>query len=165
MDIKKLSQSCAVSVLQDGDIPELLELCLGNPQFYRHCPPLATCDSLKADMRALPPGKGYEDKFYLGFRADGILCAVMDLIVKYPNVDTAFIGFFMVDKKLQGNGLGSRLFAEIAEELHGEYKYIRLGYVKGNEQSEHFWLKNGFEPTGVVAHTEQYDIVVLQKTL
>lgn len=165
MDIQKLSKTYTVRKIEDSDIPALFELCRNNPKFYRHCPPFVTKDNLKADLRALPPGKSYEDKFYVGFWDGSILVAVMDLIVKYPDPETAFIGFFMVESSLHSKGLGSRLVGEIFSYLAGDYNYVRLGYVKGNKQSEHFWLKNGFIPTGVMSHTELYDIIILQKEL
>lgn len=43
----------------------------------------------------------FKDKYYVGFYHKDKLVAVMDLIVKYPNDETAFIGFFMMAKKLQ----------------------------------------------------------------
>ena len=42
---------------------------------------------------------------------------------------------------------------------------MRLGFAKGNPQSEHFWLKNGFERTGVEAQNDGYVVVVLEKEL
>ena len=45
------------------------------------------------------------------------------------------------------------------------FDYIRLGFAKGNPQSENFWTKNGFERTGVEAQNEGYVVVVLQKIL
>ena len=69
----------------------------------------------------------------------------MDLIDGYPEPDVAFIGFFMVDKELQGRQLGSGIICETAEYLKKIGKRtIRLGIDKGNPQSTHFWRKNGF---------------------
>ena len=56
-----------------------------------------TLESIREDMKVLPPGKSGEDKFYVGFFDGSMLTAVMDLILKYPNDETAFIGLFMVD--------------------------------------------------------------------
>ena len=106
-------------------------------------------------MRALPPGKMPEDKFYVGyFAGDDLstgapseerLTAVLDLILDYPEEKTAYIGFFMVDAAMQGTGLGSRLAGEAAAYLRAKgYTKLRLGVDRGNPQSLSFWRKNGF---------------------
>lgn len=119
MEVSCLSTAYRVRCLEEADVPQILRLCSGNPQFYQYHPPLATADSVRADMRALPPGKMPEDKFYVGyFAGDDLstgapseerLTAVLDLILDYPEEKTAYIGFFMVDAAMQGTGLGSRL--------------------------------------------------------
>lgn len=165
MNPSVLSNRYQVSVLHEADIPELLSLCQGNPKFYHHCPPAPSEESLRADMLALPRGKSMEDKFYLGFRKDGKLVAVLDLILRYPNDQTAFFGFFMLRADLQGRGVGSSLISEILAGLSSEFRAVRLGYVKGNEQSQHFWQKNGFLPTGVIVPTEAYEIIIMEREL
>ena len=45
------------------------------------------------------------------------------------------------------------------------YKEIRLGWVKGNPQAEHFWHKNGFTETGRTCDTEQYKVIVARRAL
>jgi len=165
MDITRLSVRYTVRFLGEADIPDLRSLCEGNPQFYRYCPPTPSEASIRQDMLALPPGKSMEDKFYLGFWQNGELAAVLDLILHFPNERTAFIGFFMLRSDLQGHGEATQLMSEICAFLCESCDFIRLGYVKGNQQSQHFWHKNGFLPTGVIAHTETYDIVMMEKQL
>lgn len=50
-----------------------------------------------------------------------------------------------------------------------DYHFIRLGFVKGNPQSEAFWKKNGFEETGIETRVETenggYTVVVLKKDI
>ena len=73
----------------------------------------------------------------------------MDLILGYPQEQTAFIGFFMVAAAHQGTGLGSALVGEAMEYLRSlGYTTLRLGVDKGNPQSFAFWSKNGFQVTG-----------------
>lgn len=165
MNLQSLSSVYTVFRLTEAEIPEILKLCQGNPFFYRHCPPAPSAESILRDMHALPPRKTMEDKFYLGFDCNGVLCAVLDLILRYPDDETAFIGFFMMRAELQGQGEGSRLVQEIFECLKPDFKYLRLGYVKGNEQSRRFWQKNGLRETGVVVHQPEYDILYTQRTL
>lgn len=160
-----LSTTYKITALTQTDIPLILNLCKANPQYYKYCPPDPTEKSIQNDMSALPNGKTMQDKFYLGFWKEKDLLAVMDLILKYPNDKTAFIGFFMVNANIQGNGIGSKIIEESCEHLKEEFSFIRLGYVKGNKQSENFWQKNSFQPTGVVTHVESYDVVIMQRAL
>ena len=101
------SQKYAVRPLTAGDVDKILALCAENEQFYCYHPPLATRESVLEDMTALPPGKCTVDKHYLGFFDRETLVAVLDLIERYPQDDTAYIGFFMTKKERQGRGLGT----------------------------------------------------------
>lgn len=147
MEVTHLSKTYNVRRLQDADIEQICTLCSGNPQYYRYHPPAATADSIREDMRALPPGREPQDKYYVGyFAGDGTLLAVMDLILGYPQEKTALIGFFMVSAAHQGTGLGgSALVGEVSAYLRAQgYTKLRLGVDKGNPQSHAFWTKNGF---------------------
>ena len=150
----------------EEDIPEVYALCRENRLYYEHCPPFVTRETIGADMRALPPGKGPGNKYYLGFYDGGVLMAVLDLIHGYPERETAFIGFFMTDRAAQGRGLGSEIIEELCGALRNMgFAAVRLGWVQGNPQAEHFWHKNGFRETGVTYQTENYIVVVAQREL
>lgn len=165
MEISELCRAYDISIADEKDISDILRLCRGNPMYYQYCPPEVSEENIREDMVKLPPNKSREDKFYLCLRDKGRLAAVMDLILKYPNEETAFIGFFMVDKECQGKGVGTSMVGEVLECLKREFSKVRLGYVKGNEQSRRFWEKNGFAPTGVISGQEEYEIVMMEKTL
>ncbi len=164
--VEQLSKKYAVRTLNDADVAAVYNLCKENPLYYQYCPPFVTEDSIRADMAALPPNKNLKDKYFLGFYEGEIMMAVMDLIHGFPNDKTAFVGFFMMNKQFQGNGTGTSLMEEVYEYLK-EYgfQYVRLCFAKGNPQSEHFWLKNGFKRTGVEAQNEGYVVVVMEKEL
>ena len=69
----------------------------------------------------------------------------MDLIDGYPENDIAYIGFFMTDILRQNEGVGTAIIEELCGYLAEQgYRSVRLAWVKGNPQSEHFWMKNGF---------------------
>ena len=57
MEVTQLSKTHNVRRLQDADIERICTLCSGNPQYYRYHPPAVTADSIREDMRALPPGR------------------------------------------------------------------------------------------------------------
>lgn len=154
-----------VRKLGEAEVLEIFELCKGNPQYYEYCPPEVSIEGILADMKALPPKKSMKDKYYVGFYGEKKLVAVMDLILEYPNENTAFVGFFMVRKDLQGKGIGSQIIEEVCEYLKQQFSYVRLGYVKGNKQGENFWLKNRFEKTGQETEGEDYTVVIMQRGL
>lgn len=162
MNIQRLSKTYEVTNLEEKDIPAVFQLCSQNPQYYQYCPPAVSREGIREDMQALPPGKCMKDKYYLGFWNGDELAAVMDLILEYPNAETAWIGFFMMNADMQGQGIGSKIVEEVCTYLKNRFKFVELGYVKGNKQSEGFWLKNGFRPTGAAAQTEDYEIIVMR---
>ncbi len=166
IDIEALSSKYTVRRLSVDDLERIHTLSLGNPLFFQYCPPFVTRESILADMRALPPGITPDDKYYVGFFQDDKLIAVMDLITNYPDTHTVFIGLFMMEKSEQGRGIGSGIVSECAHFFKsvGSH-YIRLGFAKGNPQSEAFWRKNGFEPVGIETDNGTYTAVVMRRVL
>lgn len=162
MEIQLLSKMYQVRKVEEKDVEAVFQLCKGNPQYYQYCPPAVSREGIKADMQALPEGKDKRDKYYLGFWNHKELIAVMDLILGYPDEKTAFIGFFMMNAKMQGQGIGSGIVEEVCAALKKDFEYVRLGYVKDNRQSECFWLKNHFCLTGRIVQQEKYEVVVMQ---
>jgi len=149
MDVQGLSQQYNVRALSAADVDQIYRLSVGNELFYRFHPPFVTKESILEDMNALPPGKGMEDKAYIGFFEHHDLIAVMDLIFDYPEKGVVFIGLFMMDAGRQGRGTGSGIIGECVEFLRREgYKKLRLAVDKGNPQSDAFWRKNHFVRTG-----------------
>ena len=166
IDVSRFSDHYLVRCLKEEDIPEILELCRKNTLFYQYCPPFVSEETILADMHALPPRKEYKDKYYLGYYEGDRLTAVMDLILEYPDTQTAFIGFFMTEISVQNRGIGSQIIRELCGHLkEAGFSAIRLGWVRGNPQAESFWHKNGFVETGVTYDTENYTVIVAQKDL
>lgn len=166
MDVSIFSSRFAVRVLTEADVDAVFALCVGNPLYYRHCSPAVTRASILEDMEALPPGKTKEDKYYVGYFDGDKLIAVMDFIHGTPKPDIAFIGFFMTDASTQGHGLGTAVIAELTACLTGlGYESIRLGWINGNPQSEHFWRKNGFQPILTTRNNGPYEVVIAEKKL
>ena len=146
IDITKLSSRYAVRALSADDAQAVLEICLGNPLFYRYTDARPTRDRVLQDMTVTPPGVDRSKKYYFGFFENGSLVAVMDLIDGYPKPEIAYIGFFMVDRQFQGKQIGSSIIGETAAYLCAAGKTaIRLAIDDGNPQSGHFWRKNGFK--------------------
>ncbi len=138
LDIEILSKSCSVRRLNQRDVDSIYDLCRENTVFYQYHPPFVTRDSILKDMTALPPEKSMEDKYYLGFFAGDELVAVMDLILNYPKPDIAFIGFFMMNARYQGRGIGSQIVDEVTAHLKAcGFNEMRLGIDKEARKAEH----------------------------
>ena len=152
--------------LTEADIPAMLALCEGNSLFYQYCPPPPTAEGLAEDFTALPPGKSPADKHFLGFWREGRLMAMLDLIEGYPAADTAWIGFFMTARETQGKGEGTALIGCLLRRLEERgYARVGLAYAKGNPQSQAFWQKNGFTPTGREKDSGGYTAVVMERLM
>lgn len=166
LDINAFSSQYDVRLLKDTDIPLVYRFCRRNPLYYQYCPPFVTEDSIRHDMTALPPGKTKDDKYYMGYFDRHKLVAIMDFIMKYPDNNTSYIGFFMTNASIQNKGVGSSIIAELCAYLPAiGISCIRLGWVEGNPQAAHFWHKNGFAETGITRETDDYTIIAAQRTL
>lgn len=166
MNVSLLSDKYLVRRIDYSDVAKVYELCCNNSLYYQHCPPFVSTQSIIDDMSALPPNKDFFDKYYVGYYEGDKLIAVMDLIMAYPDESTAFIGFFMTDTSVQNNGIGSTIIDELCAALyHIGVSSLRLGWVKGNPQAEHFWHKNRFIETGTTYDTDSYTVVVAQRVL
>ena len=166
MNIDLLSSKYIVRKITENDIEIVLALCEKNPMYYQYCPPKPSVRSIMDDLKALPPNKEYIDKYYVGFFKNEKIVAVMDLIYEYPNDNTVFIGFFMMDSELQGTGIGTSIISYCLNYLQSiGFKKVRLGYVKENNQAKSFWVKNRFLPTGIEDKQELYTVVFMEKNL
>ena len=152
--------------LTEADIPDILNLYSENTEYFMHCPPSPNLETVKEDMVALPPEKEAADKYFIGIFDNNFLVAVMDLIDRYPDNRTAFIGLFMVSKTCQRKGIGTYIVKALSQMLRTErYVRIRLGYVKTNLSARSFWLKQGFQPTGAESVREYYTVIEAEKIL
>ncbi len=166
MDIQALSRQYAVRTLHQKDAMTVYEVLKHHTIFYQYHPPMVTVESIIEDMAALPPGKSYEDKHFIGFFQDATLVAVMDLIENYPRSGTAFIGFFAMNINFQGNGIGTAIISSCVHCLAQlGFEKVRLGIDQGNPQSKTFWTKNGFALTGEEFPNDVSSYMVMERLL
>lgn len=119
--------------------------------YYRYHDSAPTRASFLEGLSALLPGTAATDKYYLGFFDGTRLVALFDLVLGYPNRDTAFIGLFMLEQAYQGKGVGSAIISNCATYLRRcGFARLRLAVDHGNPQGLGFWMKNGFAQTGEV---------------
>ena len=145
MDIDRLSKNYKVRKMNDADVDVIFELCKGNGEYFKWRKEENSKKRILEDLHITPPSVEESDKYYVGFFKDDDLIAVMDLIDNYPENYMAFVGFFMMNKKYQGSGAGTKIIDDVLSYLKeiGK-KEIRLGIDKDNPQSNRFWKKNGF---------------------
>jgi RimJ/RimL family protein N-acetyltransferase len=165
MKISQCSNHYQVRELVDVDLKQVLAFYQTNPLYFEHFPPLPSLESLANDLVECPPGEELSDKYFLGFWDKERLVAILDLIDGYPTAEIAYIGLFMVDSRLAGQGLGSKIIAELLSQLATHFKRMRIGYVESNPQSSHFWSKVGFCPTGEVKELAGKNIVLTEYDL
>lgn len=142
MDIKNISSKYDICYLNNNNIVEILNILKGNPQFYKYTDSEPTKEDVINDMKITPPGIDISRKYYIGFYKSNELIAIMDLIDGYPSDEVAYIGFFMINKKYQGQGIGSSIIYDLERYLKEiDKKSIQLAIDKGNPQSTNFWKK------------------------
>ena len=158
MNIALLSKKYKVRKLDINDVDTIYDMSCKNEIFYKYHPPFVTKESIAEDMKALPPGKTYVDKYYIGFFESDSLVAIMDLILGYPTDETALIGLFMTNIHYQNQGVGSDIIRNVCNYLQQSgYKKVRIGVDKGNPQSNSFWQKNGFD----IVSKKEYNVMEL----
>ncbi len=165
IDIQKLSQRYTVRQLEMQDVQMILCFCEQNTQYYEYCGKEPSVELIEQDLTVAPPGIPMAQKHYIGFFEQDRLLAVMDLVDGYPDPEYAFIGFFMMDSKRQGRGIGTMIISEALAYLRQNgFQKCRLGIDRDNPQSNHFWKKNGFQ---VIQEVEREDgtILVAEKLL
>lgn len=166
MEIEKLSNKYFVRKLSSNDVDAVFDLCSQNILYYQYCPPFITRSGVIEDMEALPPGKSKRDKFFLGYYENESLIAIIDLIIGYPNLQTAYIGLFMTDISVQGKGVGTAIIDELCVCLAKTgFQRVELAWVKGNPQSERFWIKNEFIPLGERSSNAAERVIAAERQL
>lgn len=113
IDIKKLSKRYTVRKLNLDDVQMIYAFCKRNTQYYEYGGKELSIELIEKDIEITPPGIPIEQ--YIGFFDNGKLVAVMDLVDGYTACDYVYIGFFMMDCELQGNGIGSKIVSESLE--------------------------------------------------
>lgn len=162
--LSDLSSKYDVRLLKKYDVPEILKLCTGNPMYYEYCPPSVSEESILADMAALPEGKTRGDKYYIGYYDDGVLIAVMDIIMNFPEQNVAWIGFFMTKSSIQHRGIGKFIIDELCSHLAiNGTREVRLAYMKDNPQCRGFWAKTEFQVVSEGEDTEVRSIFVASR--
>ena len=152
--------------LCEGDLPALLEFCLGNAAYYSFIRCTPDRENLREQLTILPPGAAPEQKRFLGRWEGDDLTAILDVILDWPRPGVAYVGWLMVAQPRQGCGIGWQTVELLAAQLKTKgYHTLRLGCVEDNLPGLAFWRRCGFTPTGERVDPGDYTVVLLEKQL
>lgn len=166
LDIGALATEHEVRRITEADISDVYRLCKTNKRYYHTMHTVPTRESLTEVISELPGDTGEQNKFFVGFYDDEELIAVMDLITQYPERDSAFIGWFMVDGEMHGRGIGSQIIADVRAALCGAgYSKLSLGCVKENVDAIAFWEGQGFAATGEESVSGRHTVQIFARNI
>ena len=166
-DIQALATEYNVRRITEADIARVYRLAKQNRKFYELLNQEPTIEGLTELISDVPEEAGPNGKYFVGFY-DGSkqLVAVMDLICGYPQPETAFIGWYMVDANLQGMGIGSDVFADVRSALLAQgYSNVLLKCPAVCEEAIAFWRQQGFKETGVSENAGEYEVIEMIREL
>ncbi|OLL27228.1 GNAT family N-acetyltransferase [Burkholderia sp. SRS-W-2-2016] len=106
---------------------------------------LPTSDAAIEVLDALPPGKGYSDKFVYEVVLDAEAVGCMEMVRGYPETDIAFIGLLLFRERFQGRGLGPQVLL-LAEAIGTGWqcRALRIAVIDTNPRAFNFWKREGF---------------------
>ena len=94
------------------------------------------------------------------------MVAILDIVKGYPEENIVYIGWFMVNKDMQGKGIGREIIDKVIEVLRNvAFHAVMLGCIKDNVEAYRFWTNNGFKKTGKETDAGDYIIVEMRKEL
>lgn len=94
------------------------------------------------------------------------LCAVADLLRRHPRDGSLWVGLFIVDERLYGDGTAQAVYDQLErDEMRPYHSIFRLGVLPHNERANRFWRRQGYtyEKDAVTARGDR--VHVLLKTV
>jgi ribosomal protein S18 acetylase RimI-like enzyme len=85
--------------------------------------------------------------------ADGELVGVLDLLLRYPDDETVYLGLLLIERGHQGQGIGAGAVQALEREVAARWPWarrLRLSVVRTNDNVLGFWRRMGFTETGEV---------------
>ena len=154
------------SKLTEQNIGEIFRICSDNPAYFEHMRETLSVEKLAKLLTSIPPGADLANKKNIGFRQQGRLVGYLELIESFPYSDHVLIGFFIVEKAMQGRGLGSAIINSVlAKYAASGFKIAILSHARTDEKAKAFWLKNRFVATGELDAYEDIELVVMERNL
>lgn len=120
--------------------------------------PEAFCDENVADFKT-------KETVSLVFEERDII-AVADLLKRHPIDGSLWLGLFVVDERLHGTGIATRLYEQLEHAYMRPFQTVfRLGVLPDNERAYCFWERQGYvyEKDSITARGEH--VHVLKKVI
>ncbi|MHC9537012.1 GNAT family N-acetyltransferase [Dellaglioa sp. BT-FLS60] len=111
----------SVRELTEKDTPQLLALEESQATYLQLQGKNAlTTTEIKSDLTALPLSVKSDQKWSLGFFKEDKLIAMIDFLTDYPQVQTIWIGLFLVSKSAEGQGIATHLLKALFKSFKSE---------------------------------------------
>ena len=167
LDIQSLGTSYDVRRIAEVDISDVVGLARTNGRYYRSLGIRPSRSRLTEIVSDIAVGVEGAESYFVGFYNEGDdLIAVLDLVCGYPESNDAFIGWFMVDADLQGQGVGSSIFADVRASMRAQgYDHLELKCPKASDSARAFWEGQGFAATGVEEFNGYYEVVGMARDI
>jgi ribosomal protein S18 acetylase RimI-like enzyme len=107
----------------------------------------------QSTLMFVPEGSSPDDKAPFGVWAGDELVGLLDLLLRYPDDETIYLGLLLIDRARQGQGIGAAAFQALERDLLPRWPWarrLRLSVVRTNDQVLGFWRRLGFTETGEV---------------
>jgi ribosomal protein S18 acetylase RimI-like enzyme len=107
----------------------------------------------QSTLMFVPEGSSPDDKAPFGVWHDGELVGVLDLLLRYPDDETVYLGLLLIDRAHQRQGIGTAAVQTLERDLLPRWPWarrLRLSVVRTNDQTLGFWRRLGFTETGEV---------------
>jgi ribosomal protein S18 acetylase RimI-like enzyme len=105
----------------------------------------------QSTLMFVPEGTFPDDKAPFGVWLGDELVGILDLLLRYPDVQTVYLGLLLIDRAHQGRGVGTAAFQALERDLLPRWPWarrLRLSVVRTNDQTLGFWRRLGFTETG-----------------
>jgi uncharacterized protein len=105
----------------------------------------------QSTLMFVPEGRSPDDKAPFGVWAGDELVGLLDLLLRYPDDQTVYLGLLLIDRAHQGQGIGAAAFQALERDLLPRWPWarrLRLSVVGANDQVLGFWRRLGFAETG-----------------
>lgn len=110
-----------VHELTEKDLPQMLVLEKSQADYLNlQGKSNLTVDEIKSDLTSVPLSVNQNQKWTLGFFKDEKLVAIIDFLTDYPQVQTVWIGLFLVSKADEGKGIATHLSKALFKSLKSE---------------------------------------------
>ena len=144
LNIQALSSDFRARRLTESDIADVYALARSNRHYNRLMDRRPSMARLTKIVTRAPEGSS--SVFAGFFTPEDELVAVMDLICGHNSPTCAYVGMFMVEAELQGQGIGSQIVADMRSALAAQgFERLELSCSKRNAEALSFWKNRGFE--------------------